>query len=743
MNQHIELWGGLECTVNRVLDDYFSQMERNGHAGRREDLERFASLGIKAIRYPVLWERTAPEGLDSADWSWPDERLPHLRRLGVTPIVGLVHHGSGPRHTSLIDPQFPEKLAEFAGAVAQRYPWVEYYTPVNEPLTTARFSGLYGVWYPHGHDERTFIQALLTQCKAVVLSMRAIRAVNPEAKLVQTDDLGKTYSTPEMAELANFYNDRRWLSWDLLCGKVGPEHPMWRYLLDTGIPEQDFLWFRDNACPPDIIGANYYITSERWVDHRVERYPERFVHTYHEYHHADIEAPRALAVPTPGIGPLLQECWERYRLPIAVTEAHIDSNREDQLRWLLEIWEAAQEARDSGADVRAVTVWALLGSYDWNCLVTACHGYYEPGPFDVRSGRPRPTAVARLMRELSVRREPSHPVLQGQGWWRRPGRFFCPPVASRDALASLSAERQHAREHLVQPVLISGATGTLGAAFARICETRNIAYRLMTRQEMDIADPDSVEAAIERHRPWAIINAGGYVRVDDAEHDVERCMRENAYGPSVLAIACIRHDVQLLTFSSDLVFDGAKGTPYVESDPVNPLNVYGRSKAEAEQRVLENCPDALVVRTSAFFGPWDKHNFVTLALQALAKGESFAAASDMVVSPTYVPDLVHACLDLLIDRASGIWHLTNAQPLSWADLALKACEKAGIDAGRLEARPAASFGWTAARPAWSALHSEHGLLLPNLDDALTRYLGQRQTAAEEDEAGQAANYGGG
>src|SRR5687767_8653323 len=129
----LELWGGLECTINRVSDQYFSQMERNGHRGRLEDIDRFASLGIKAVRYPVLWECTAPDGPESADWSWSDARLPRLRDLGVEPIAGLVHHGSGPRHTSLISPCFPEKLAEFAGAVARRYPWLTYYTPVNEP----------------------------------------------------------------------------------------------------------------------------------------------------------------------------------------------------------------------------------------------------------------------------------------------------------------------------------------------------------------------------------------------------------------------------------------------------------------------------------------------------------------------------------------------------------------------------------------------------------------------------------
>ncbi|RNF30928.1 dTDP-4-dehydrorhamnose reductase, partial [Massilia aurea] len=328
----LALWGGLECTVNRVRDNYFSQMDRNGHAGRLQDIERFASLGVKAIRYPVLWERTAPDGVDKADWSWPDERLPVLRQLGINPIVGLVHHGSGPRHTSLVDPAFPELLADYAGAVAARYPWVEYYTPVNEICTTARFSGLAGVWYPHGGDEATFIRALLVQCRATVLSMRAIRAVNPEAKLVQTDDLSKTYGTPEMEEISGFFNERRWLAWDLLCGMVDENHQLWTYLRESGAGEQELRWFRENPCPPDVIGVNYYITSERWLDHRPERYPETHRHVFRGVPHADIEAPRALATPTPGIAPLLMETWERYGLPIAVTEAHIDANREDQMR---------------------------------------------------------------------------------------------------------------------------------------------------------------------------------------------------------------------------------------------------------------------------------------------------------------------------------------------------------------------------------------------------------------------------
>jgi dTDP-4-dehydrorhamnose reductase len=738
----LALWGGLECTVNRVRDDYFSQMDRNGHAGRLQDIERFASLGIQAIRYPVLWERTAPDGIDKADWSWADERLPALRDLGVNPIVGLIHHGSGPRHTSLVDPAFPDQLAEYAGAVAARYPWVEHYTPVNEICTTARFSGLAGVWYPHGGDEATFIRALLIQCRATVLSMRAIRAVNPRAKLVQTDDLSKTYGTPEMQDIANYFNERRWLAWDLLCGMVDTGHKLWDYLLDSGATADELRWFRDNPCPPDVIGVNYYVTSERWLDHRPERYPESHRHVYRGVAHADIEAPRALATPTPGIAPLLMETWERYGLPIAITEAHIDANREDQLRWLVEIWNAALKARQQGADIRAVTVWALLGSFDWNSLVTACHGYYEPGPFDVRSPTPRPTALATLMRELASKRALSNPVLQGEGWWRRPGRFWCKPVATRTAVADIAVRSQF-KSAPVQPILITGATGTLGAAFKRICEARNLACHALTRQEMDITDPASVDAAIVRFKPWAIINAGGFVRVDEAETDSERCMRENTLGPTVLALACMRHALRFMTFSSDLVFDGAKGAPYVESDATNPLGVYGRSKLDAETRVLDADPQALVIRTSAFFGPWDRHNFVTQALGALANGESFQAANDMIVSPTYVPDLVKVALDLMIDRERGIWHLTNGDAVSWAELARRACAAAGMSADGLQEVTADAVAYPAQRPAFSALGSERAQLLPSLDDALRRYAHAVQEAAGGAgirQAGEAAHY---
>jgi dTDP-4-dehydrorhamnose reductase len=712
-----QLWGGVECTVNRVRDSFHDQLSRSGHSSRVSDLDRFASLGFRALRYPVLWEHTAPSGLTSADWSWPDERLTRLSELGIDPIVGLVHHGSGPRHTNLLDPSFPLLLAEYAGAVARRYPWINRYTPVNEPLTTARFSGLYGHWYPHATDPRSFVRALLHQCRGVVLAMEQIRKINPDAQLVQTDDLGKVFSTPLLAYQAKFENERRWLTYDLLCGRVRRGHPLWRYLQrEAGVTTAELAFFADHPCPPNIIGVNYYLTSERLLDERLVLYPASTHGGNGRHAYADVEAVRLRPEGLVGPRELLREVWDRYGIPIAITEVHNGCTREEQLRWLLEVWQAAVGLRADGIDLKAVTVWALLGAFDWNSLVTRRDGHYEPGAYDVRAPEPRPTALATMARELGQGKRPSHPVLDMPGWWRRTKRLVYPHALEKGVLRPSLPPPQ------ARPLLVTGANGTLGSAFAKRCELRGLAYRLLTRAEMDIADPHSVEAALALHGGWAVVNAAGYVRVDEAEWQPEQCLRENTHGATVLAQACASRGINLLTFSSDLVFDGAHSSPYVESDSVAPLNVYGRSKAAAETAVLAAHPRALVIRTAAFFGPWDDHNFVTQGLRAISKGDSWIAAEDLVVSPTYVPDLVDASLDLLIDRECGLWHLANTGAVSWAELARRSAEAAGLDPGLVIGTPLEQMHWPAPRPRFSALESSRGWLMPSLDSALTRYV---------------------
>ncbi|HEV8176923.1 MAG TPA: SDR family oxidoreductase, partial [Gemmatimonadales bacterium] len=353
-----------------------------------------------------------------------------------------------------------------------------------------------------------------------------------------------------------------------------------------------------------------------------------------------------------------------------------------------------------------------------NSLVTRDEGHYEPGAFDLRSPSPRPTALARLTRELATTGRGSHPVLDMPGWWRRSKRLLYAHSLEEGSL------RPSRPPVAARPLLIAGATGTLGRAFGARCEVRGLAHRLLTRSDMDISDPYSVEAALTLQGGWAVVNAAGYVRVDDAERDADRCLRENTRGPAVLAEVCHARGVRLVTFSSDLVFNGRKNEPYFESDDVDPLNAYGWSKAQSERSVLALNPAALVVRTSAFFGPWDDHNFVTTALKEVGGGQSFAAADDTVVSPTYLPDLVDACLDLLIDGESGLWHLANQGALTWEELARQAAELAGLTTSLVEGRPMKSFGLAADRPRYSALTSQRGLLLPPLQHALQRYIAE-------------------
>ena len=153
-----EIWGGIECTINRVRNEYFDQLDYSGHYNRPGDIEKIAELGITKLRYPLLWEKHQPSLDTDIDWTWSENQLSKIREANVDVIAGLVHHGSGPSFTRLDDPEFPNLLANYARLVAEKFPWINYYTPVNEPLTTARFSGLYGIWFPHNNNARSFLK---------------------------------------------------------------------------------------------------------------------------------------------------------------------------------------------------------------------------------------------------------------------------------------------------------------------------------------------------------------------------------------------------------------------------------------------------------------------------------------------------------------------------------------------------------------------------------------------------------
>jgi dTDP-4-dehydrorhamnose reductase len=441
----LQLWAGLECTINRVGDHWSNQAHYNGHDERGVgDLDLIAELGIRAIRYPVLWEAVAPRSLDDLDWERTDERLEHLRTSGTEVIAGLLHHGSGPEYTSLVDSAFPTKLARYAGEVARRYPWIEYWTPVNEPLTTARFSGLYGVWYPHGNDDSTFIRCLYNEVRGTVEAMRTIREVNPDAKLVQTDDLGRATGTAATRRQVEFENERRWLTFDLLLGHVGAEHPLYDYLTGPGGLSADELgWLEQNPCPPDIMGVNHYLLSNRFLDDELFWYPDDVPRgTAFGVDYVDVPALETARADAPGVCDVLRDVWQRYPgTEFAITEVHLDGDDDVRQRWLWEVWLAAEALRDEGAPLLAVTAWSLLGTFDWNTLCTTPPGgdrYYEPGVFDVSGGQPRPTALAEMVRSLAENGSHEHPSLDVDGYWAtderlRYGTAPEPPVRASNA----------------------------------------------------------------------------------------------------------------------------------------------------------------------------------------------------------------------------------------------------------------------------------------------------------------------
>jgi len=428
--EKLQLWGGIECTVNRVAESYFDQLEYSGHHERLADLDLIADLGIRVLRYPVLWERSERPG-GEYDFEWADERLGRLYQLGIEPVVGLVHHGSGPQHTSLVQSCFPEKLAAFATQVARRYPWVTRFTPVNEPLTTARFSGLYGHWYPHGRNDRTFVRALITQCKGVALAMSAIRGVNPQARLVQTEDMGFTRSTESLRYQAEFENQRRWLSLDLLAGAVSPSHVMYNYLLRFGATQRELGFFLDHPMPPDLVGINYYVTSERFLDDRCGLYAPDRLGGNGRHRYADVEAVRVCTEGLVGPTEILSSAYRRYQRPVVMTEAHIGSSAAQQSSWLAYVWNAALKARERGADVQAVTAWALLGAHGWDRLVTEPGGHYEAGALSLQDGSLVPTPFATFIRQLSA----GELQRTEAGWWTAAERLAYEPYRSRSRAA--------------------------------------------------------------------------------------------------------------------------------------------------------------------------------------------------------------------------------------------------------------------------------------------------------------------
>jgi dTDP-4-dehydrorhamnose reductase len=615
----LEVWGGIEATIVRIGDRWRDQVQDTGHYARACDLERIASVGITTLRYPVLWESVAPRRGDEMDWAWHDLRLRRLRALGIDVIAGLVHHGSGPCYTDLLDPCFGEKLAHFAGAAAARYPWIKRFTPVNEPLTTARFSALYGHWYPHHRNEQSFLRALVNQCRGIVLAMQAVRRVTPSAQLIQTEDLGKTFSSQALQYQADFENHRRWLSFDLLCGRVDAAHPLHDHLLQNGISKAELGVFQEQPCPPDVLGMNHYPTSERYLDERTHLFAPASHGGNGRHRYADVEAVR-MDLPPATLGPQarLQDLWERYRSPVVISEVHHGCTREEQLRWFMQAWRAAHAVRQTGAEVRAITAWALLGVMDWNSLLLDRGGVYEAGAFDIRSTPPRRTILATAIASLVQRQDYQHPVLATPGWWQRNERLYGHLPAPVTSLAPSP------------PVLMIGADTGLATALKQCCAVRGLSLVTLSSGVLDTREPLAIQQIIQRYSPWAVIDATCRTVSDFGRTEPG----SGGAGISALVAACRKAGILLAGFS------GARPGSHKDSE----------SEGGAYRFVAAPLPEEKGKDLTPFSD--------MLIISAEVLREDNLPLNEQL---SWLPGMAHAALDLLIDGATGRWVLSSAR----------------------------------------------------------------------------------
>jgi dTDP-4-dehydrorhamnose reductase len=240
---------------------------------------------------------------------------------------------------------------------------------------------------------------------------------------------------------------------------VDARHPFHERLLSAGVERRRIDALAASPCPPDIIGIDHYLTSDRLLDDDLSAHPHVLAGSNGRDRYVDVAAAHEeRLMDRTGILPRLREVWSRYRLPLAITENHNGCTREEQLRWLMEAWDAARTARAEGADVVAVTSWALFGAIDWNSLLCDRTGFYESGAFDLRHQPPALTAVGRAVAALARTGRFEHPVLDAPGWWR--------PDAGDPRETLLGVE----------------VSGNLGEAVAAACALRRIEMRQGPRE---------------------------------------------------------------------------------------------------------------------------------------------------------------------------------------------------------------------------------------------------------------------
>jgi dTDP-4-dehydrorhamnose reductase len=281
--------------------------------------------------------------------------------------------------------------------------------------------------------------------------------------------------------------------------------------------------------------------------------------------------------------------------------------------------------------------------------------------------------------------------------------------------------------------VVFGSGGQLGVELVHELKDRGYEVTGFERTHLDITDPAKVEHALSAIDPVVVFNAAAYNQVDVAEKEPLAAYSANALGVRNLALACRQMDARLVHFSTDYVFDGTLGRPYVETDATHPLGAYAVSKLGGELYAQAYLDNALVLRTSGVFGPagirTNRGNFLELMLRIAGEGKPIRVVEDHIASPTYAPLLAARSIDLFEHSHAGVFHVGGGTPISWFSYAKLIFEAAGVKP-ELHPTNEREYRTAARRPRYSALENkrmaEVGIApMPPLADAIGLYMAKR------------------
>lgn len=320
----------------------------------RSDLELARGLGVAMIRYGIPWYKVEPHP-GQFDWTWVDQVVDYFTDHGeLTPIFDLVHYGTPLwLENEFANPDYPARVALYAHEFARRYrSLARYFTPLNEPMITAEWCGWSGKWPPYLQGHSGFVAIMYQLCRGIVETVRAIREVNPAAVMVHVE-ASKKYVPADgeaVAECA-FWNEFRFIMWELIQGKVTDQHPLYKWLIRCGLQTEQLFWFEQHAIDVDVIGLNYY--------------PQFSLNLVHA---GDFEHER-IPVPVPAWGAelieIVTETYARYRRPIFITETSYWGTVDERIRWMDELVNACDAIIRSGTDLCGVTWFPFISMVDW------------------------------------------------------------------------------------------------------------------------------------------------------------------------------------------------------------------------------------------------------------------------------------------------------------------------------------------------------------------------------------------